>query len=700
MRKGSIAKFQLLFVLCLVSSIFAGVIHAQDRKNPLKPRIVIEFTGNISFPDNILLTCCKNELSRLKSKARFSSDFNYVIIKRHIADDAAYKLLKLYQQSGFSFVQISYDFVDINNGLKVVFKIVENNKLFVSEVNIIGNTEFSKEYIHRILLNVKGALLDSMKTIFIEKHLHQGLQQLMDLYIEAGYYDFAVRSLEIKYDTEPPFSQKVVITLILNEGLKYNITRFSLRGKLANLEDVVLKSLRIFRGSQLNSKTRLLIINNAQEIYKKRGYWNCKIELTSSNNPEDGHVEIDVNIDAGKKYRLNNFFFNKTKSVKHSFLKSLLTMKKDDVYDIDNERESIRRLLRTNLLSDVEIKYFPAGDNLLDCNITVKESWLSELKVVIGYGSYEKFRGYLELANNNIFGIGRRVAAKFGNSQMSQFVEGEFRDMWTLDLPNTSFIFTPFYRKRIEPGFTLQEFGFSMRIEYLLTNEITLAAEYELKESRAFDITDPGVLFPSDINAFLGTIRGYFLFDDRDSILNPTEGMRSIVRFEVFDKAFGGSTDFIKFSAISSYYSSIGLKKKIVFAFKFITSFWVNLSGIVPIQERLYNGGEASVRCFFEHEMKPGDNPIAQGGQVKNVASYEMRVPLIWEWGLDTTFFIDIGNLAAKFENYFSNWEIGVGVGIRYLTPFGVLRLDFAINTDYFNDPSKWAFHLSLGYPF
>jgi len=704
MQNGSIQKLQLLIVLCLFTSIFEGVIRADVSKNPpLTPRIEFEFSGNTAFTDDVLIAHCKKELTRLKVKARFSSDFNYVIVKNYIADDAAFKLIKFYRQSGFQFVQISYDFVDIKYGMKIVFKIVENNKIFVSEVNIIGNTEFSKEYIQRIILNIQGAIIDSLKTIFIEKHLNQGAKELYDLYFEAGYYDFAIRSLEIKYDQEPPLSQKVVVTLILNEGLKYNITNFILNGNLVNLDEVVLKSLRVFRGSQLNSKTRLIIINNVREIYKKRGYWNCKIELTGTNNPEDGHIEITMNIDAGRKYRLNNFFFNKTKSVRKSFLKSLLTMKKDDMYDIDKERESIRRLLRTNLLSDVNISYFPVGDYLLDCNINVEERWLSELKAVVGYGSYEKIRGYLELADNNIFGIGRRVAARFGGSQMSQFVEGEFKDPWTLDLPNTSFFFTPFYSKRIEPGFTLNEFGFSTRIEHLLSNKITLALEYELKESRAFNIKESyvGDLLPEELHTYLGSIRAYFLFDDRDSILNPTEGMRSIIRLEVFDKALGGSSDFLKFSMISSFYSSVGESKSIVFAFKFISSFWVKFANFVPFQERMFNGGEASVRCFFEQEMRAKDDEEVQhGGQVKNVASFEMRMPLVWEWGLDTVFFIDIGNLAGKFENYFSNWEIGIGVGLRYLTPFGVLRLDFAINTDFFEDPSKWAFHLSLGYPF
>ena len=114
-------------------------------------------------------------------------------------------------------------------------------------MNIIGNTEFSKEYIQRIILNVQGVINDPVKTIFIEKYLNQGIKQLHDLYFEAGYYDYSIRSLEIKYDKEPPLAQKVLITLILNEGLKYNITGFILSGNLAELDVIVQKNLRIFQ---------------------------------------------------------------------------------------------------------------------------------------------------------------------------------------------------------------------------------------------------------------------------------------------------------------------------------------------------------------------------------------------------------------------------------------------------------------------
>ena len=702
LTKARFTFINMIAVIFLISAGYVNYANAQDRKTQFQPEITFEFSGNDSFTDEVISSVCQNELNRLKQSARFSSDLSYVIVKEYIADDAAFKIKRLYLQTGFQFAEISYNFENIKDGMKIVFTIVEHNKIVVSEINIIGNTEFSKDYIQRILFNVKSAQLNKGRLTFIEKFFHQGIQQLEDLYIEAGYFDFAVRTLEIKYEPEPPAANSVIITLIVNEGLKYNITGFKPVGKTANLTEVVRRELNQYIGGQLNSKTRLLITNTILDIYKSKGYWNCKVDLKASNNVENGHVEVTIEIDSGKIYRLNDFFFNKTKSVKQSFLKSLLSLKSGDVYDIEKERESIRKLLRTNLLTDIEFKYFPVGDDLLDCNIIVKESWLSEIKAVVGYGSYEHFRSYLLLADNNVFGIGRRIAAKFGASQKSLFVEGEFKDPWTLGLTNTSLYFTPFFQRRIEPGFTLQEFGFSSKIEYLLSNKITLAAEYEMKESEAYDIKNVYLegFESGELHAFLGSIRGYFLYDDRDSILNPTEGMRNIFRLELFARAFGGSSDFLKFSTINSYYTSFGDSKKIILAFKLVSSFLIKIKGLVPYQERLFNGGEASVRCFFEQGMNAGDNEESRAGYIKNVASVEMRLPLIWEWGLDAAAFIDIGNLSEKSENYFSNWEFALGVGLRYLTPFGVLRLDIAINADYFKDPSIWAFHLSLGYPF
>jgi translocation and assembly module TamA len=89
-------------------------------------------------------------------------------------------------------------------------------------------------------------------------------------------------------------------------------------------------------------------------------------------------------------------------------------------------------------------------------------------------------------------------------------------------------------------------------------------------------------------------------------------------------------------------------------------------------------GGSQSVRGYDYETLGPVDSLGAQvGGQALLAGSLEMDVLFIHalgRWGLAV--FADAGNAAGSFDSF--HFETSAGAGLRWASPIGMVRLDFA----------------------
>jgi translocation and assembly module TamA len=111
----------------------------------------------------------------------------------------------------------------------------------------------------------------------------------------------------------------------------------------------------------------------------------------------------------------------------------------------------------------------------------------------------------------------------------------------------------------------------------------------------------------------------------------------------------------------------------------------------LPTTERFYAGGDRSVRGYKYQTLGPADESGENtGGRYLLTSSIEADY-LIWKkWG--GAIFIDAGNADDDFP---PNLEIGAGAGLRWRTPVGMLRLDFA--HPFRNSDDTLRIHVSIG---
>jgi translocation and assembly module TamA len=119
----------------------------------------------------------------------------------------------------------------------------------------------------------------------------------------------------------------------------------------------------------------------------------------------------------------------------------------------------------------------------------------------------------------------------------------------------------------------------------------------------------------------------------------------------------------------------------------------------IPPTRRFYAGGGGSVRGYSYQEISPYNAANeATGGRSYVVSSLEARVKITDTIGLVP--FVDAGVVSSNLAPDFSDIRAGAGIGIRYATPFGPLRLDVAMPLQKYEGGSSFGIYAGIGQSF
>lgn len=114
----------------------------------------------------------------------------------------------------------------------------------------------------------------------------------------------------------------------------------------------------------------------------------------------------------------------------------------------------------------------------------------------------------------------------------------------------------------------------------------------------------------------------------------------------------------------------------------------------IPTRWRFFAGGDSSVRGFDYRTLGPVDsNGDATGGSWVATASAELDVPVRDRWSV--AFFADAGQVGLDDNRSFDAAPVSVGFGVRWLSPVGPVRVDFAFPMEGTDD--SFRLHVGLG---
>lgn len=224
-------------------------------------------------------------------------------------------------------------------------------------------------------------------------------------------------------------------------------------------------------------------------------------------------------------------------------------------------------------------------------------------------------------------------------------------------------------------------------VSYDLDKRQRVSAEFDLDYSRITDTFGKHTYL-------IASIPLQYVYDSRDDKLNPTRGFRALAYAEPSYDILSGAT-FLKLKGEGSAYQSLDTASRFVLAERAVLGSIVG-TGLqnVPADRRFYSGGGGSVRGYAYQGIGPKDidgQPI--GGLSFFETSVEMRIAITDTIGIVP--FVDAGTVSTKSFPDFADVKVGAGVGLRYLTPFGPLRVDAAVPLN--REPSDPHFGIYAG---
>jgi translocation and assembly module TamA len=323
---------------------------------------------------------------------------------------------------------------------------------------------------------------------------------------------------------------------------------------------------------------------------------------------------------------------------------------------------------------------------------------------VIGVGGYysntEGLGANVYWMNRNLFGGAEQLLLSASVSSVFEgaFDEPDYRVEATFRKPAVIGPMTDFtlrtatYRETTD-AYRVTANEFETGLVQTFSDSLTGGLNLEIEQSHF----DQAVEKEDDY--LLATLTASLDWDRRDNPLNPTKGFR--VYGEVapaYD--FLNGTFLATFKPDISIYQAIDSDRRFVLAGR-VQGGLLTADQIreVPPNRRLYAGGPGTVRGYPYQSLAPKNRKgDLIGGRSMFAASAEIRYRASPSLGIVA--FVDAGNAYASLWPEIHDLKVGVGAGVRYLTPVGPLRVDLAFPLEPAHDDPWVALYVGLGQAF
>ena len=275
------------------------------------------------------------------------------------------------------------------------------------------------------------------------------------------------------------------------------------------------------------------------------------------------------------------------------------------------------------------------------------------------------------------------------------------------------------------PGYDLKGV-FAKPDYYMPTQTLTLTAEALKQSLTAYDQTallanailsrpltkhltgSFGLGFITENIKQEGTSRDYVLlqiplaltYDSTDSLLAPTKGFRGNLSLTPTKPIAGAGGQYVIIQASGSTYIPVEANARGILALRALVG---TIQGAgqfqVPPDQRFYAGGTGTVRGYSYQTVGPlFPDDIPQGGIAIDAGTIEFRQRIYKNFGIVP--FVDAGQVSAQSRPFAGTLSVGAGLGARYYTSIGPIRVDFAIPLKRTAGSGAFAIYIGLGEAF
>lgn len=652
-----------------------GVANIQVVENPIVHEVY--FDGNKALDDDALKT-------EVLLKPRD------VYTKRKLQRDAE-RLMEVYKRHGRFAAKIEPKIIKQDqNRVDVVFEIQEGKKATVQKIVFEGNQAFSDSELQDKMMTQEKAwyrFLSSTDT-YDPDRFNYDQELVRRYYLKHGYLDFKIERAmaELTQDKEG-----FILTLYVNEGKKYTISDIEIQNHLPeyqskkDLKDLIdLEKGAVVDVDEINAS-----VDKMTDFLIDSGYAFANVVPDIVRDEKTGTAKLIFRISEGDKVFVHRINIKGNSRTKDKVVRREFKIKEGDAFNASKLRRSKQNVSDLDYFSNVDLKTAPVPTNpsLIDVDMSLQEKSTGAFNVGIGWSSYDGLMFETGIQERNILGTGNIANLNVMLSQKeTQYTIG-LTDPYFMDYNLTAGI-DLFHTTRDNSDSSSYDYkttGGVLRFGWNYTDSLRHVARYTLRQDNITNVDNDAALSikKQEGKNVVSMIGQELIYDKRDSRLNPTTGYYTSLGADV--AGLGGDSKFYRINFTGIRYFSVA--EDVVFSLRTDGGrIWGYGGKDVRIND-LYFLGDASLRGFEYGGVGARDiqSQDALGGNWYTTASAELTFPtgLPKEMGIKGKLFTDAGYISkpddfnSETMEYSNKIRVGVGTGVQWSSPMGVINLDF-----------------------
>ncbi|EQB17066.1 autotransporter assembly complex protein TamA [Sphingobium lactosutens] len=524
-------------------------------------------------------------------------------------------------------------------------------------------------------------------------------RELLDRLLRAkGYYAARVRG---NVAAPAPGSDRLAVTFIITPGTRYLLSSVDVTG-LAETGEREAKLRAAFPpkvGDPVDADAIIAGQGQLETALAENGFPFAKVDEPEVRiDHEERKGDLDIIVAPGGYRRFGAIRMDDERLFDAHHVQEIARFDPDDTYMASDVEDLRRAIVATGLVSSVSLTPRDAGDGEhVDLDVDVRPAPLRTIAGELGYGTGEGYRAEVSWQHRNLFPPEGAVTVRGVVGTQEQTASFTYRR-------------NNFHRRdNVLTGLLSVS---NIRRDAYDARTITLAGALERQTNILFQKNwvwrvGAELIASDEADAFSGGARRTFLigavplsltYDGSDDLLNPTKGFRLGGRISpelsFQNKTFG----YTKVQLDGSAYQPVGERVVVAARARFGTILGSTVDQIAP-SRRFYAGGGASVRGYGYQAIGPryGEDDDPVGGKSLAEFSLEGRIRF---GNFGVVPFVDAGNISTSFLPRFRDLRVGAGMGVRYYSNFGPIRVDVGTPLNPQAGDPKIAVYVSLGQAF
>jgi len=733
-------------------SYLAGKVQPQPpRYHPDSNRVDVAF--HVDLGPIVVVRATGARLSRIpflsgREQRKLIPIYSEGAIDRDLVNEGEQNLIDYFQKKGFFDVHVNTVFQRQPDRIFLTYQIDKGKKHKVSRILFYGNHQLTS-----------GDLLSHIPVqkahiwthgAYSARLLKTSVQNIQALYHDVGYEDVKVTTQVADRESQ------IDVTFEITEGEQTIVGDVSVTGN-SNVpyQDLTGKAGFLLRPGAPFSPGKLA--SDRSQIaatYLDRGYLNSEVKAILRRHPDNPRqVDITYNITENQMVTIDQVLYLGQKHTRTSLLRQTADLRPEsplsqkellasetglynlEIFDwasvgpkepISDQKDEdavvkVHEAKRTELTYGFGFEVSRRGGNVPAGTVAVPglpNVNIGNNQLAPSQQTFASPRGSIEIIRHNLRGLAETASLSLLVSRLDQKALASYTDPHFLHSHWSALTSLSFERTTENPLFGANLADAAFQVERIISrkNNTRLQFRYDFNHTSLSELLVPELVLPQDRHVRLSTVSAALIRDTRDKPLDAHRGIFATLNFGVTPTAFGSSANFTRlFGQYAFYKPTHGM----VWANSVRLGLDKAFSGsFVPTSQLFFAGGGTTLRGLPINEAGPqrivpfcnaltGNTgcvnvTVPVGGRQLFILNSELRFPLKILPALGGVVFYDGGNVysAINFRQFVDNYSNTLGVGLRYSTPIGPIRIDFGRNLNPVPGIGASQYFITLGQAF